>query len=617
MDSECLQQDGSERPKRVTLIVILSLVVPLIALTGFVAREIARGNLPNGSTNYRGSVKDDELWYSALVNKGTPFFPAYEYEIKRLNLKTGVISKTDLPTGSISPPIWVGDTLYTETFGTFHELSGGTLNLLPPVPALREAGFNFEGRLTVVACSKIGENTEFHLTHWEDGKWNTGPRILLPDPFQTWQWDLVTNQPRWAISQTYSGRGLPAQAARLCVVQQGGQYHLLYRSPNNDFVAYRCGFEFAEEELQTVSALECENYPHDPRGWEQLPVDVADWVGEMTCDQQGLLLLGRRADRVFRRHPDGRFSELSMEPNARRNNDWPIIVGDSGSGSYLLLYDYAWSGVKVCPIENDTVKSPLVVFTGNQWNYFFRWSSIIAELFCVWALHICILLAGNHRTTRQTLSVATTDVIRDVRLATPSERAVALLVDGFILYSLLWLAWSLWRLFFFGTQPWGTLPTYDAVTGSLRALEGILEVRNQSYSAYTRAFFGSPLGWIFFPLTPDTGFFGAMMTILVFIGFLYVYFEGFHGITPGKWLLGIRTTTTRLRPCGLARSVVRNVIRSVEVPFGLTPLPAMISLMISDKGQRLGDRLADTVVIKVETPALSACPSSDPLIVSR
>ena len=55
---------------------------------------------------------------------------------------------------------------------------------------------------------------------------------------------------------------------------------------------------------------------------------------------------------------------------------------------------------------------------------------------------------------------------------------------------------------------------------------------------------------------------------------------------------------TTLRPCGIARTLVSNVVYYVDLPLLLTPLPAAIRLMFSDHRQRLGDRVADTIVVR-------------------
>ena len=78
-------------------------------------------------------------------------------------------------------------------------------------------------------------------------------------------------------------------------------------------------------------------------------------------------------------------------------------------------------------------------------------------------------------------------------------------------------------------------------------------------------------------------------------------FEYWTGNTVGKWLLGLRTVRSTLRPCGFAQLLVRDVLYFVDVPFALTPLPAAVSMMLSPLMQRLGDQAADTIVIRDES----------------
>ena len=71
------------------------------------------------------------------------------------------------------------------------------------------------------------------------------------------------------------------------------------------------------------------------------------------------------------------------------------------------------------------------------------------------------------------------------------------------------------------------------------------------------------------------------------------------GFTPGKWLLGLRMLRTTLRPCGVARSLLRELLMAVDAPMLLTPLPGITSMLSTDCRQRLGDLAADTLVIQV------------------
>jgi uncharacterized RDD family membrane protein YckC len=78
---------------------------------------------------------------------------------------------------------------------------------------------------------------------------------------------------------------------------------------------------------------------------------------------------------------------------------------------------------------------------------------------------------------------------------------------------------------------------------------------------------------------------------------LKVYVQGRFAVTPGQWLFGTRTLRSTLLPCGFARALVRSVLCWVDIPFFMTPIPAAMSLMLSRHQQRLGDRVADTVVV--------------------
>ena len=92
----------------------------------------------------------------------------------------------------------------------------------------------------------------------------------------------------------------------------------------------------------------------------------------------------------------------------------------------------------------------------------------------------------------------------------------------------------------------------------------------------------------------------GVLVVAVLVAWTFkLFLEGRFGITPGKWLMDIRTVRSTLRPCGFARALVRDVLLyGIDFPYLLTPIPAVISLVLSDHRQRLGDRVADTVVIR-------------------
>ena len=90
----------------------------------------------------------------------------------------------------------------------------------------------------------------------------------------------------------------------------------------------------------------------------------------------------------------------------------------------------------------------------------------------------------------------------------------------------------------------------------------------------------------------------------IWLGVILVisYMEGHYGMTPGKWLCGIRTMRTTLRPCGMVRSLARELLIYADSLFLLTWLPGVLLIAFTRNWQRLGDLAADTVVILSPKP---------------
>lgn len=93
----------------------------------------------------------------------------------------------------------------------------------------------------------------------------------------------------------------------------------------------------------------------------------------------------------------------------------------------------------------------------------------------------------------------------------------------------------------------------------------------------------------------------AALTLLLFLGIFVVFpffLEGlWDGQSPGKWCLGIKVVQTDGAPCTIGASVLRNLLLLADWLPALY-LGAVVSMAISSRKQRLGDRLADTVVVR-------------------
>jgi len=87
---------------------------------------------------------------------------------------------------------------------------------------------------------------------------------------------------------------------------------------------------------------------------------------------------------------------------------------------------------------------------------------------------------------------------------------------------------------------------------------------------------------------------------LVFLFIIFAYFifmEAYVGWTIGKRILSIRVVDEAGNKIGLSRSLLRNLLRLVDGLPALNIL-GIVLIACSAEGQRFGDRVAKTYVIR-------------------
>ena len=84
----------------------------------------------------------------------------------------------------------------------------------------------------------------------------------------------------------------------------------------------------------------------------------------------------------------------------------------------------------------------------------------------------------------------------------------------------------------------------------------------------------------------------------VVVGSLYhLVLEGRYGRTPGKRALGLAVVRTDGTPCTYRAAAVRTALRPVDwLPAGY--LAGLAAIGLTERRQRLGDLLADTLVVR-------------------
>lgn len=104
--------------------------------------------------------------------------------------------------------------------------------------------------------------------------------------------------------------------------------------------------------------------------------------------------------------------------------------------------------------------------------------------------------------------------------------------------------------------------------------------------------------------TTPTGFELQGGPALVWFGVSWLYFIGLEarsGQTVGKRLAGIVVEAADGRTIDLQASVVRNVLRIID--FVVFYALGVVLILLSERNQRLGDRVAGTVVVRQSSDA--------------
>ncbi len=88
----------------------------------------------------------------------------------------------------------------------------------------------------------------------------------------------------------------------------------------------------------------------------------------------------------------------------------------------------------------------------------------------------------------------------------------------------------------------------------------------------------------------------ALQIIIPFV--YYIVMEAIQGATVGKMAFGIRVVKLDGSPMSWGESIVRNLLRIVDhLPYAIPYLLGALLIWTSPTKQRLGDRVAHTVVV--------------------
>ena len=88
-----------------------------------------------------------------------------------------------------------------------------------------------------------------------------------------------------------------------------------------------------------------------------------------------------------------------------------------------------------------------------------------------------------------------------------------------------------------------------------------------------------------------------IVALIVYLGY-YLLSEGLVARSPGKLLTGLIVTQFNGEPCTWRQTIIRTCLRVLEVnPLLLGFIPAAVCILFSRHHQRIGDRIARTIVV--------------------
>ena len=552
---------------------VCSVALPVLIVIWSVTNAMSGkpfGACANEVAYFPGALKNGEMWHWVLEYLGKGINPGRQFHLRRLNLETGAVLDTGIVTNLPMNPIWIGDELYAFSNGMLLKQEGKSfvpVAPLPPngAPPFFVRPFPHNGRIASLVQAADGS---MQLVELVNGEWTAGQKV---DAFRLPTSDEKLDQPGpFGIRLV---EALTDQETNGAAVGSTGNRQM--------------------EPIQPT-------YVHGQTSYRPRFTQYF-----LTFDKEGPLISTEIPRRVLRQKPDGSWKRLNSADESEFCWYPQVIADPSEPVTYLFEDGNQFSSSRVRRIVGDEIQPIHLVVRGKVPEYLGRWKQIALGLCIAWLVHLTMLvLAISLLASKQNDSVIRFGHQQAI-LAPLWRRGLGLVIDLAIGMGLpiLFIAYRWVSVASDGNSKFefdlcDTLYEYEeAITGpfengfSRKTLAESVEQVIYASNAFLKAL----------PNNSDamrTGVWGILIFIVV-AWLARTYCEARFGVTPGKWLLGIRTVRSTFRPCGFARSLLRSTLYCLDIPLLLTPIPAVMSVLRSPLRQRLGDRIADTVVIQV------------------
>lgn len=435
--------------------------------------------------------------------------------------------------------------------------------------------FLYEGKVAVIELTSLPYPELLQLV---DGEWTAIGDVLIPFALTTtMQDDELT------LVKSSSPSKLGARMMDVKVIPAEGQYHLFVS--DGAVVAYHQGIEFATNSAETSAegqeAVDDSNLDawqavcqvpggrSNLRGWKAgiaagTPIVVATGSAIGNPFQRNSLVLYRKQQEKWQKSDEK--STPAMLSLVLVSDGQNLYTAAQSVAQTLRLFQVTDGRLKQTGVALRAPVTPMQqplerVAEIYKWVY---WPGLL-----ILALSLSRLMSVHLSSDYQFGNTT-------VQLASYTRRGFAKLIDSFVYW----------------------IPNYLlAVLLGVATKEQVAENMDRLLDSDGSL---GPMGLFFI---------GALVSGLVYLTITSIT-QGRWGITVGKWICGIRTVRTTLRPCGFFRALVRDLLFAIDTFPLMSYIPITLIFAFSQDRQRLGDMVADTIVIR--TPRTSPTTTVQP-----
>ncbi|MBC8113493.1 MAG: RDD family protein, partial [Candidatus Saccharimonas sp.] len=539
---------------------------------GTIAYRLRQWPLPpipgvGGTGQWGGLLSNAAFWRDQFITGIVAQPPrtdgAYDWKVSAINAESGVITDLGVTLSGHSgfQPMNFADRLWfignTESF----ELVDGVLRpasfAYAPAWPTDDQRFLLNGEAAHVSRSPTG----FSVTTFHDGKWGNDSELAVPATLGDWTFHYQ-------------------RGAWITALSHGDRVHVFLHTEGRLF--HREGLELQEADAATadaaVSALRPANFDGQTRGWSLVreKPNAPPPKAYSHRNMFGLLYEGQPAALYIEDNRDGypvgyfyrldgsTWTEFATQTFPFGSTEFRVVSRHDGRSSYILamtttgtthVYAVDATGIRATN-GGSSLPNPAL----NEFPVYAIVPAFILVLGILIGLGTWCLMWWY---TKPDYGFG----VQTVKLASLGRRGLARLIDlALIVFSTAGLGWAM-------TIGFDWLSLVEALN---------LHVDHPTIPIATRV--------------------ASILALwLAFIVFSLLVVQARWGLTPGKWLCGLRTLRTTLKPCGFARSLVREVVLAVDACHFLCWTPGILSIAFTDCRQRLGDLVTDTLVVEVRS----------------